>query len=130
MRDFNNLKGSCLCQAVTYEVYKEPSKVSKCHCLMCQKQHGAPYGAYFSVKKSNFKYLSGEENLVSFNSSSTIERKFCGVCGSNIEWSGSPKYLQWISIALATLDTAYSPKEIENHFLEKKVCWLKGDDQL
>lgn len=127
MSEFGILKGSCLCQAVRYEIYAEPSQVSNCHCAMCQKQHGAPYGTYLSVKKSDFNYISGEENLICFNSSSTIQRKFCGVCGSNIEWSGSPKYLDWVSITLSTLDTRYNPKRIVNHFLENKACWLKSN---
>jgi len=127
MVELETLKGSCLCKSVRYEVYAEPSQVANCHCTMCQKQHGAPYGTYFSVRKSDFKYTTGEEKLISFNASSTIQRKFCSICGSNIEWSGSPKYLDWVSITLSTLDTSYNPKKIEDHFLENKVCWLKCD---
>ena len=118
-------KGSCLCGAITYELKAEPRKVSHCHCRMCQKQHGAAFATYASIHKSDFSYLSGEEALVSYNSSGSIARKFCGICGSSIEWSGSKAFPDWVSIAVATLDTEFNPENISQIHLESKACWLQ-----
>ena len=117
-------KGSCLCGSVTYELKTEPKAVSHCHCRMCQKQHGAAFATYASLPKDDFSYLSGVEDLVSFNSSETIERKFCKKCGSSIEWSGSKEFPSWVSIAISTFDTPYNPKEIKQIYLESRACWL------
>jgi len=118
------LEGSCLCQKVQYQVNAEPIHVASCHCLMCQKHHGAAFGTYLSVKKENLKYTEGESELKSYNSSSTIIRKFCGTCGSSIEWSGSPDEPDIVALTLATIDTFYQPKVIQNIFYEDKACWL------
>ncbi len=121
-------KGSCLCGAIKYELKSEPKKVSHCHCSMCQKQHGSAFATYASLPRSELSYLSGLEALVEYNSSGSVVRKFCKVCGSNIEWSGSKEFPNWVSIAIATLDTLYKPKNIIEIYEGSKVCWLKNSD--
>ncbi len=116
--------GSCLCGEVKYKLLSEPKKVSHCHCTMCQKQHGAAFATYASLPKSDLVYLSGLSSLAVYNSSSSIMRKFCKVCGSSIEWSGSPQYPDWVSVSIATLDSPYTPKKIINIQTDTKVCWL------
>ena len=117
-------EGSCLCGTVKYKLLCEPEYVAHCHCTMCQKQHGAAFATYASVHKDQLVYLSGADALSEYNSSSTIKRKFCTKCGSNIEWSGSPEYPDWVSITVATLDSPFSPGKIENIYTDTSVCWL------
>ena len=119
------LSGSCLCGAVSFRLKSEPKAVSNCHCRMCQKQHGAAFATYASVPISDLEYLSGKNLLTSYNSSGSIVRKFCNVCGSNIEWSGSKRFPNWVSITVASLDTRYEPKEVKDIHLESKACWLQ-----
>lgn len=119
-------KSSCLCGSVSYEVKSEPRATSHCYCKMCQKQHGSTFATYASVPKADLKYLAGEELLVSYNSSGNVVRRFCGVCGSSIEWSGSAKYPDWVSIAVSTLDTPFYPKSIKQINLDSKACWLSN----
>jgi len=85
---------------------------------MCQKQHGAMFATYASLPKSDLVYLSGLDSLISYNSSASIMRKFCKICGSSIEWSGSEDYPDWVSIAISTLDTVYDPPFIEDIFID------------
>lgn len=118
--------GSCLCGAVSFRLRSEPKAVSNCHCRICQKQHAAAFATYASVPRSDLEYLSGQERLTSFKSSKSVVRKFCGVCGSNIEWSGSEKFPDWVSIAVAVLDTSFEPKSIKDVYLDSKACWLQG----
>ncbi|MCC5903766.1 MAG: GFA family protein [Halomonas sp.] len=117
-------RGSCLCGAVSFLLESEPKAVSNCHCKICQKQHGAAFATYASIPKSDLQYLSGQELLSSYSSSGSVVRKFCSVCGSNIEWSGSKKFPNWVSIAVASLDTSFHPKSIKDTHLEARVCWL------
>ena len=35
-------RASCYCNAVQYEVCSDPVDAKICHCLACQKLHGAP----------------------------------------------------------------------------------------
>jgi hypothetical protein len=118
-------KGSCLCRAVTFELLTEPTMVSHCHCSMCRKGHGAAFATYLTIERQNARLLSGLDNLTIYNSSSTIMRKFCRTCGSNVEWSGHPKYPDLISIPLALLDTPFTPAAIKQFFVESQVSWCK-----
>ncbi|WP_165491564.1 GFA family protein [Stutzerimonas kirkiae] len=117
-------KGSCLCGAVSFRLGAQPKAVSNCHCRMCQKQHGAAFATYASVRRTDLEYLSGEELMVAYNSSANIRRKFCGVCGSNIEWGGSEAFPDWLSIPITLLDTYFDPGNIKDINLASKVCWL------
>ncbi|MFC4622649.1 GFA family protein [Comamonas nitrativorans] len=93
---------------------------------MCQKQHGAAFATYASVPRADLEYLSGQELLTSYRSSGSVIRKFCSVCGSNIEWSGSADFPDWVSIAVALIDTRFQPKSIQNIHLDSKACWLQN----
>lgn len=117
-------QGSCLCGAVSYELKSDPKAVTHCHCSMCQKQHGAAFATYGSVPRSDFMYLAGEELLGCYSSSATVTRKFCRRCGSNIEWAGSERFADWVSITLATLDAPFQPKSAKSIHLESQACWL------
>ena len=116
--------GSCLCGEVKYKLLSEPKKASNCHCTMCQKQHGSAFATYASLPKNDLVYISGLSALAEYNSSGSIVRKFCKVCGSSIEWSGSAQYPDWVSVAIATLDSPYKPNKIINIQTDTKVCWL------
>ena len=115
---------SCLCGAVKLQIDAEPVKVSHCHCKMCQKQHGAAYATYARFKRADVDYLQGQDKLTIYNSSEDILRKFCGICGSNIEWGCSERFPQWVAIALASFDNEPVLPEILELHAESKVCWL------
>lgn len=117
-------QGSCLCGAVTFELLGTPRAATHCHCRMCQKQHGAAFATYISVKRADLRYLAGEEALLTYHSSAGVQRRFCGRCGSNIEWSGSSAYPDWLSIPLAALDTPFIPAHLKQVHLDSRVAWL------
>ncbi len=98
--------------------------VSKVLALKTGEGGRTTFTPYTSLPKDSLSYLRGEDILVEYNSSSTIKRKFCGNCGSSIEWSGSTMYPDWASIALATLDTPYEPETIIEMHSESRACWL------
>ncbi|MFT3814599.1 MAG: GFA family protein [Acidovorax sp.] len=120
-------RGSCLCGAVSFCLHAEPKAVSHCHCRMCQKQHGAAFATYASVPRSDLEYLSRQALLTSYRSSASVVRKFCSVCGSNIEWSSSEKFADWVSVAIAPLDTRFEPRSAKSIHLESQACWLQGN---
>jgi len=118
------IHGSCLCQAITFTIANEPVKVSHCHCLMCQKAHGAAFATYARVKRCDVTYLTGSNSLKTYNSSSDVLRKFCGECGSNIEWGCSERMPQWVAIAVASFDQPVNYTTIKNLHLDSRACWL------
>lgn len=116
-------EGSCLCGGVRYALSSAPRAVTHCHCRMCQKQHGAAFATYGSVPCADLRYTAGETLLSSYESSPGVWRRFCGVCGASVEWRGGAPFADWVSIALAALDTPFQPASVKHAHLASAVCW-------
>lgn len=102
--------GSCLCGQIKYEVRSEIKAVTHCHCGICQKAHGAAFGSYGSVVLSDFSVTDGQAWVRSHASSPGVARTFCGACGSPLTWhQAEGEWASWISLALGTLDTPFTP---------------------
>lgn len=80
----NKLTGRCLCEAISYEITRPLGPIFNCHCTKCRRWHGAAFRTRASIKRSQFKWLSGEELLSRYHSSELVIKTFCSVCGSNL----------------------------------------------
>ena len=78
------ITGSCLCGSVAWELDGTVDLINYCHCTMCRKIHGAPFGAFAHAHTRNFHWLRGDSAIARYESSSGIFRCFCSVCGSAI----------------------------------------------
>ena len=83
--------GSCLCGSVTWEVTAEPFHAFNCHCKMCRKAHGSAFGTYWFLKPEELRWTSGTDTIKNYRSSPSLERSFCGACGSVVPYSGHLK---------------------------------------
>lgn len=117
-------RGSCLCGEVVFSISAQPQKVSHCHCTMCQKQHGAAFATYARFKRADITYIQGAQSLQSYRSSSDVERKFCMLCGSNIEWAMPDLMSDYVAIALASLDDQNVAFEIKVLHRQSSAQWL------
>jgi hypothetical protein len=95
--------GRCLCGRVVYEVRGPLRDVVVCHCVECQRAHGAP-GAYSAAHVEDFELLEdGALRWVdSPESDHNARRGFCAECGSSLFWQAPG--LGRIGIAAGTLD--------------------------
>jgi hypothetical protein len=78
------LSGGCQCGAIRFALSAPPTKVSICHCRMCQKAVGAPFASFAEVEKSDFTWTRGQP--ATFRSSSIAERGFCRDCGTPLSF--------------------------------------------
>lgn len=105
-------QGSCLCASIRYELLATPKAVSHCHCSQCRKAHGALFASFGSVPRRALRIVQGEDALTAYPSSESVLRSFCSRCGSSLFWSRSQgQFKDWICIALATLDTPFTPEK-------------------
>jgi hypothetical protein len=123
------LRGSCLCGAVQYEIRGPVTRVTHCHCSMCRKAHGAAFGTYGRVERSDFVLLSGTDDIVSYRSSSEVIRTFCRRCGSTLQFI-SDKRPSTLSVALGTLDDDLSVETSSHIFVASKAPWFQLTDDL
>ena len=83
------IRGGCLCGGVRYEISGELSEICFCHCQMCRRLHGTPFGSYAAVHPQQRRYTSGEELITRYQSSAEAVRIFCSRCGSKLAFENS-----------------------------------------
>src|SRR5882672_10838338 len=107
------VRGSCLCGGVKFEIVGPFVRPLNCHCSLCRKQQGAAFRSRARVRRSDFKWLQGEELLTYFEATPGYRRGFCRVCGSPIVNYAephsplarrNPQSLDEFGVALAVLD--------------------------
>ena len=76
-------KGSCLCGTVAFQIDDAGIVLSVgCFCTNCRKVSGSQYGVYLQVKPGAFRWLSGADHTVAYESSPGNKRAFCRTCGA------------------------------------------------
>ena len=76
----SELKGKCLCGAVTVEFEPAKSELGACHCEMCRRWVGSAF-VEIDVKPGSLKY---DGPVKTFASSDWAERAWCDTCGSTL----------------------------------------------
>ncbi len=118
--------GSCLCGTVRWQVDGSLDSMSHCHCSMCRKAHGAPFGTYTEAPSESFTWLSGMDAITSFESSPGIIRAFCGTCGSVVP---EPFGKDRMVIPAGCLDGDPGVRPSSHIFAASKAPWhVIGDD--
>lgn len=80
-------QGGCLCGDLRYEVHGEPSHVTYCHCLYCQRVTGAAYNVKPTYPADAVNVVRGEPKTyehISTRSGNPLTTHFCDRCGSTI----------------------------------------------
>jgi hypothetical protein len=78
---------TCSCGNVRVACSGEPTRISMCHCLACQRRTGAPFGvqAWFKNEHCNVTGTSSAyTRTVEVGKHVTFQ--FCPGCGSTVYW--------------------------------------------
>jgi len=124
------LIGSCLCGAVKYQLSAPIKSATHCHCSMCRKAHGAAFGTYGNVRRTDFRFTQGEEAVVGYQSSPGVTRTFCRHCGSTLQWFSEEPHPDWLSVTLGTLDSPLGEIPQKHIYPESKADWYSINDGL
>ncbi len=120
--------GSCLCGSVRYEVDASGGELGHCHCRMCQKFHGAPFGTYLEVARPAFHWVSGREWLSEFRSSTNVTRSFCSRCGTPLLFDKDGN--DTVDVIAATLDEKPEARVTYEIWTSSRADWLHTGDSL
>ena len=121
------IKGGCLCGRVRYEIHGQLLAADHCHCSMCRRQHGAAFATYADFNPGDFKWMSGEDLLKVFETSSGDGWCFCSDCGSSL--AGTVKG-EFTSITLGTVEGDPGIKPASHIFVDSKAHWYEINDDL
>lgn len=124
------IRGSCLCRSVRYAVLGALSRATNCHCSQCRKAHGAAFGSYaLGVKWTDFKLISGEGEIGSYETPPGVRRTFCKRCGSTLQFIRDSRP-ESFSLALGTLDDDPGIQPSAHIFVGSKAPWFEITDAL
>jgi hypothetical protein len=121
--------GSCLCNSIRFEIEGDLDPIQICHCRQCRKAQGSAFVANIPVAEANFRFVSGDDFLSSFESSPGKQRFFCEKCGSPI-YSKTDKLPGVVRIRAGTLDGSLNTKPVAHSYTNYKANWLDIHDDL
>lgn len=121
-----SLTGGCLCGEIQYASSEPLAMMAVCHCKSCQRQSGSAYSTIGAVAKATFELTRGEPKLYedgSAESGGSVERWFCGNCGSPIYsvLAGQPEIL---ALKTGTLDDTADFQPAVHVWCRSKQNWV------
>jgi hypothetical protein len=121
------LQGGCYCGRIRYEVTGAPFHETNCHCSICRRTTGAPFVAWFSVRPSEFRLVSGEPTH--FRSSTKGTRSFCAHCGTQLTFRGDD-WPDEVDVTTCSLDHPEQVPPCDHTRTSSKLRWIHLSDGL
>jgi hypothetical protein len=123
------MKGGCACGAVRYALASAPYDCGWCHCTTCRAVSGAPAMAFATVPTGHFTFVTGEDQVGRFESSSFGWRQYCRRCGTPLTMQVLHQP-ETIDFAVATLDEPDGIEPAFHIFHASRIAWFDTADDL
>jgi hypothetical protein len=121
--------GSCLCEAVTFEVTPPTRWCVHCHCSLCQRAHGAPFVTWFGVGREQLKITRGEGVLRWRASSNHGRRAFCAECGTQLLFE-TARHPGQVDVVRACVPGPIDRQPSAHVHVASKADWVEIEDRL
>ncbi len=123
------IEGGCQCGTLRYAAGGEVSDLSHCHCSMCRKLHGAAYATFAAVERNKFEWSAGKAVVKLYSSSDSMDRYFCGNCGSQLMCIFKPEP-DLVYLTMGTVDGNPDCPQAYHQFVGSKAPWHEITDDL
>lgn len=119
------IKGSCLCGAVAFEVTGPFNAFHWCHCSRCRKDTGSAHASNVFTRPDSIEWLSGEDAVKRFEhpEAERFSKAFCTHCGSPVPYvnrSGAH-----LIIPAGSLDTDPGVVPQDNIHWRSRAAWYE-----
>lgn len=115
------MNGSCLCETVEFQLSDKQSLFYRCHCSICRKQSGVGYNLATLEKGDEFRWIKGENRIVSWSKPTGYRKDFCSVCSSTVPNTLQDMPYVWIPVGL--LDKSLEMECIGDFCLDDAMSW-------
>ncbi len=120
------LLGSCLCQAVCYQVTDAFIFAANCHCSACRRTTGSAFKAFARIHGDRLTVIAGKGNISSFGKG-PFSDEHCKTCGSLLFSRVDGGF---VHVAMGTLVDAPSISPMHHIFVGSKASWFTITDAL
>jgi hypothetical protein len=117
-------EGGCHCGGVRYAIDGPIRRTVVCHCRACQRSLGAAFAVFANVAADAVRYTAGAPS--SYRSSATVQREFCGRCGTQLVFRRDGAAA--IGVNAATLDMPASVKPDLHIWTQSDIGWFDTTD--
>lgn len=121
---------SCACGKLRVLCSGEPSKVSLCHCLACQKRTGSIFGiaAFFARERVRIDGVAKSFERPS-DSGFSVVFHFCPDCGSTVFWEPQRKP-GYIAVGVGSFADPDFPAPDQAVYEEYRHRWVEATFKL
>jgi hypothetical protein len=115
----------CACGQLSLEARGEPTRVSVCHCLACQRRTGSAFGAQVRFARENVRVLGRSNEYVRIaDSGNRAIQHFCPDCGATLHYALA-HVPEVIAVPLGTFDDpgAFEPRF--SVYEQRKHAWVE-----
>jgi hypothetical protein len=121
--------GTCLCEAVGYQIEGAIRGVWLCHCSKCRRANGSAFQAGAVCARADFRWTRGQERIAEYRMPSGYRRSFCGTCGSPLPLCVEGTGVVWLP-AGALQGADRSLRATHHIFVASKAPWFEIRDGL
>ena len=128
-RSLRMIRGSCYCGAVKYEIHGRLLMFTHCHCPDCRKFSGSAFSSTLVAESQGFTVISGEDNLVAYQSSPRKQWCFCRTCGCHLFLRAEHRH-GMIFVRAGTLDDDPQMRPQSHFWTSVKAPWHEICDSM
>jgi hypothetical protein len=117
-------RATCSCGRLSVVCTGEPTKISLCYCLNCQRRTGSTYGIAVFYKSEDV-CAQGETSRYESNADSgqAVTFQFCPTCGSTVLWEPHRKP-GIVAVALGSFADPTFPAPTQAVNAEDRHSWV------
>lgn len=123
------IQGTCICQAVKFQVYDDFLSFKLCHCQFCQKVSGSSNVANAFALPEYIRWLKGTQHIQSFDvPKSQVRRVFCKICGTNLPFTTQNGRFLVVPVGCLSEQPRLPPQEVKSW--HERMPWYDSIDVL
>ena len=121
---------SCSCGQLTASVSGEPTRISICHCLACQRRTGSVFGAQARFPAEHVRIEGESSEYVRVGDEGTRATfRFCPKCGAIVYWTGGDGG-KTVAIPIGAFADPSFPTPTVSVYEERMHAWVRVPDEI
>jgi hypothetical protein len=122
---------SCHCRQLRLNCEGEPTKISMCHCLDCQRRTGSLFSIAVFYAREQIEIAAGDVRSYQRASASgyPVTFHFCVQCGSNLYWEPA-RMPHLIGVAVGGFEDPDFPAPAQAVWTQNRHRWLDLPDEM
>ena len=124
-----SVAGGCYCGQVRFRAQLPSRFVAHCHCVNCQRAHGAGFVTWAGFPDEQFRLEAGEAALTNYPTETDATRSFCATCGTTLFYR-SPRWEGEVHVAVAVCDDALDRAPQAHVYADRAATWCPIGDAL